>query len=63
MLAMGLPSMALAMLIFAFLFKIPNPSAQVPMVAIFAVVFVLIYAPTAGTSPFVGMPHDSQGIY
>jgi MFS family permease len=53
MLAIGLPGMAISMLIFAFLFKIPNPSVQTPMVAIFAVVFVIIYSSTAGTSPFV----------
>lgn len=53
MLAIGLPNMAWLMLIFAFLFKIKESSVQVPMVSIFAVIFSLVYAPTAGTSPFV----------
>jgi nitrate/nitrite transporter NarK len=53
MLALGFPNMAWSMLVFAFLFKITDPSVQVPMVSIFAVVFVLFYSPTAGTSPFV----------
>jgi MFS family permease len=52
MLAIGLPNMAWSMLVFAFLFKIPESSARVPLVAIFAVIFVSFYAPTAGTSPF-----------
>lgn len=45
--------MAWSMLVFAFLFKISESSVQVPMVSIFAVIFVIFYAPTAGTSPFV----------
>jgi hypothetical protein len=53
MLAIGLPNMAWSMLVFAFLLKITNSSVQVPMVSIFTIVFVLFYAPTAGTSPFV----------
>ncbi|KAF1828804.1 hypothetical protein BDW02DRAFT_614210 [Decorospora gaudefroyi] len=53
MLALGLPNMAWSMLVFAFLFKIPNDSSiRIPMLSIFAIVFVAIYAPTAGTSPF-----------
>jgi hypothetical protein len=42
------------MLVFAFLFKIPESEASVrtPMIGIFAVIFVAFYAPTAGTSPF-----------
>ncbi|KAF1848807.1 MFS general substrate transporter [Cucurbitaria berberidis CBS 394.84] len=52
MLALGLPNMAWSMLVFAFLFKIPNESVRVPLVSIFAIVFVVFYAPTAGTSPF-----------
>lgn len=52
MLSIGLPNMAWSMLVFAFLFKIPKSSVQVPLISIFAVIFVLIYAPTAGTSPF-----------
>jgi hypothetical protein len=53
MLALGLPNMAWSMLVFAFLFKITDTSVKVPMVSMFAVIFVLFYAPTAGTSPFV----------
>jgi MFS family permease len=53
MLALGFPNMAWSMLVFAFLFKISDTSVQIPLVSIFAVVFVLFYAPTAGTSPFV----------
>ncbi|CAO2654080.1 Nn.00g108130.m01.CDS01 [Neocucurbitaria sp. VM-36] len=52
MLALGLPNMAWSMLVFAFLFKIPDSSVRTPLVSIFAVVFVAFYAPTAGTSPF-----------
>jgi MFS family permease len=52
MLALGFPNMAWSMLVFAFLFKISDPSVQIPLVSIFAVIFVLFYAPTAGTSPF-----------
>jgi MFS family permease len=52
MLALGFPNMAWSMLVFAFLFKISDPSVQTPLVSIFAVIFVLFYAPTAGTSPF-----------
>ncbi|KAF1959475.1 MFS general substrate transporter [Byssothecium circinans] len=52
MLALGLPNMAWSMLVFAFLFKISDSSLQIPLVSIFAVIFVLFYAPTAGTSPF-----------
>jgi MFS family permease len=52
MLALGLPNMAWAMLVFAFLFKIPSSSVRIPMTSIFAIIFVLFYAPTAGTSPF-----------
>ncbi|KAH8725445.1 major facilitator superfamily domain-containing protein [Phaeosphaeriaceae sp. PMI808] len=52
MLALGLPNMAWSMLIFAFLFKINDSAVQIPMVSIFAVIFVLFYASTAGTSPF-----------
>lgn len=52
MLALGFPNMAWSMLIFAFLFKITDSSVQIPLVSIFAVIFVLFYAPTAGTSPF-----------
>ncbi|KAF2464226.1 MFS general substrate transporter [Lindgomyces ingoldianus] len=51
--AAGHPNMAWSMLVFAFLFKLPESShARVPLVSIFAVVFTLFYAPTAGTSPF-----------
>ncbi|KAH7361111.1 major facilitator superfamily domain-containing protein [Pyrenochaeta sp. MPI-SDFR-AT-0127] len=52
MLALGLPNMAWSMLVFAFLFKVPNLSARVPLVSIFAIIFTMFYAPTAGTSPF-----------
>jgi MFS family permease len=52
MLAIGFPNMAWSMLVFAFMFKIPDSSVQIPLVSIFAVIFVLFYAPTAGTSPF-----------
>ncbi|KAF2867314.1 major facilitator superfamily domain-containing protein [Massariosphaeria phaeospora] len=53
MLALGLPNMAWSMLVFAFIFQIPERSAaRVPLVSIFAVIFTLFYAPTAGTSPF-----------
>lgn len=52
MLALGFPNMAWSMLVFAFLFKISDSSIQIPLVSIFAVIFVLFYAPTAGTSPF-----------
>ncbi|KAL1793925.1 hypothetical protein ACET3X_007346 [Alternaria dauci] len=54
MLLLGLPNMAWSMLVFAFLFKIPESEASVrtPMISIFAVIFVAFYAPTAGTSPF-----------
>src|SRR5256885_14720616 len=53
LLAAGLPNMAWSMLVFAFMFKIPegNP-ARVPLVIIWAIIFTLFYAPTAGTSPF-----------
>ena len=53
LLAVGLPNMAWSMLVFAFMFKIPegNP-ARVPLVSIWAIIFTLFYAPTAGTSPF-----------
>lgn len=52
MLALGLPNMGWSMLVFAFLFKIPQSSVRVPLVSVFAVIFVAFYAPTAGTSPF-----------
>ena len=52
MLALGLPNMAWSMLVVALLFRIENYSVRTPLVAVFAVVFVLFYAPTAGTSPF-----------
>jgi MFS family permease len=52
MLALGFPNMAWSMLVFAFLFKISDHSVQTPLVSIFAVIFVVFYAPTAGTSPF-----------
>ena len=52
MLALGLPNMAWSMFVFAFLFKTPDSSVRVPLVSIFAIVFVAFYAPTAGTSPF-----------
>ncbi|KAF2004169.1 MFS general substrate transporter [Amniculicola lignicola CBS 123094] len=53
LLAAGLPNMAWSMFVFAFLFKLPEGSAaRVPLISIFAIVFTLIYAPTAGTSPF-----------
>ncbi|KAF2822935.1 MFS general substrate transporter [Ophiobolus disseminans] len=52
MLAIGFPNMAWSMLVFAFLFNISDTSVQIPLVSIFAVIFVLFYAPTAGTSPF-----------
>jgi len=52
MLLLGLPNMAWSILVFAFLFKIRDPSVQIPMVSIFAIIFVAFYAPTAGTSPF-----------
>lgn len=53
MLLLGLPNMAWSMLVFAFLFKISDTSVQVPLVSVWAVIFVLFYAPTGGTSPFV----------
>lgn len=53
LLALGFPNMAWSMMVFAFLFKISDTSVQIPLVSIFAVIFVLFYAPTAGTSPFV----------
>jgi MFS family permease len=52
MLALGFPNMAWSMLVFAFLFRISDSSVQKPLVSIFAVIFVLFYSPTAGTSPF-----------
>lgn len=53
LLALGLPNMAWSMLVFACLFQInENSAARVPLVSIFAVIFTLFYAPTAGTSPF-----------
>ncbi|KAL6705663.1 hypothetical protein ACN47E_006452 [Coniothyrium glycines] len=52
MLMLGLPNMAWSMLVFAFLFKIPQASIRTPMTSIFAIIFVLFYSPTAGTSPF-----------
>ncbi|KAF2028227.1 MFS general substrate transporter, partial [Setomelanomma holmii] len=52
MLLLGLPNMAWSMLVFALLFQISNTSVQIPLVSIWAVIFVLFYAPTAGTSPF-----------
>jgi MFS family permease len=54
MLLLGLPNMAWSMLVFAFLFKIPESetSVRTPMISIFAIIFVAFYAPTAGTSPF-----------
>jgi len=52
MLLLGLPNMAWSILVFAFLFKITDTSVQIPLVSIFAVIFVAFYAPTAGTSPF-----------
>jgi MFS family permease len=52
MLAIGLPNMAWSMLVLALLFQIDESTVRTPLVAVFAVVFVLFYAPTAGTSPF-----------
>lgn len=52
LLCLGLPNMAWSMLVFAFLFKLHDQSVRVPMVSVFAVIFVAFYAPTAGTSPF-----------
>ncbi|KAF2265095.1 MFS general substrate transporter [Lojkania enalia] len=53
LLAAGLPNMAWSMLTFALMFQIPESSgARVPLVSIFAIIFTLFYAPTAGTSPF-----------
>ncbi|KAH7091340.1 major facilitator superfamily domain-containing protein [Paraphoma chrysanthemicola] len=52
MLLLGLPNMAWSMLVFAFLFKISDTSVQVPLVSVWAVIFVLFYSPTGGTSPF-----------
>lgn len=53
MLVLGFPNMAWSMLTFAFMFKISDESpVKTPMVSILAVVFVLFYGPTAGTSPF-----------
>ncbi|KAF2732388.1 MFS general substrate transporter [Polyplosphaeria fusca] len=52
MLAIGLPNMAWSMLVFAFLFKINDDAAKIVMISIFAVIFVVFYAPTGGTSPF-----------
>lgn len=52
MLALGLPNMAWSILVFAFLFKINNSNVRTPCIALFAVIFVAFYAPTAGTSPF-----------
>ncbi|KAF1978786.1 MFS general substrate transporter [Bimuria novae-zelandiae CBS 107.79] len=53
LLAIGLPNMAWSMLVFAMLFQMPEgSSARVPLVSVFAVIFTLFYAPTAGTSPF-----------
>lgn len=44
LLAIGLPNMAWAMLVFALLFKIPEDSpARAPLVSIFAIIFTLIY--------------------
>ena len=53
MLLLGLPNMAWLTLVFAFCFKIPdgNP-ARTPLISVFAVIFVMVYAPTGGTSPF-----------
>jgi len=53
MLLLGLPNMAWLMLVFAFCFKIPDGSpARTPLISIFAVIFVMVYSPTGGTSPF-----------
>lgn len=52
MLSLGLPNMAWSMLVFALLFKITESAVRIPMISIFAVIFVIFYAPTAGTSPF-----------
>ncbi len=52
MLALGLPNLAWSMLVLAFMFKIPESSVRIPMISVFSVIFVAIYAPTAGTSPF-----------
>lgn len=51
MLVIGLPNLAWLMLVFAFCFKVKD-SAQIPLVSVFAVLFTMVYAPTAGTSPF-----------
>lgn len=40
------------MLVFAFIFKIPGGTTQTVLSSIFAVIFVLVYGPTVGTSPF-----------
>ncbi|USP75004.1 uncharacterized protein yc1106_02278 [Curvularia clavata] len=52
LLCLGFPNMAWSILVFGFLFHIHDQSVRVPMVSIFAIVFVAFYAPTAGTSPF-----------
>jgi hypothetical protein len=52
LLAFGLPNMAWSMLVFALLFQLPEGVKRTSLVSLFAVIFTLIYAPTAGTSPF-----------
>ncbi|KAF2183473.1 MFS general substrate transporter [Zopfia rhizophila CBS 207.26] len=53
LLAAGLPNMAWSMLVFALIFKISKDDpSRTPLLSIFAVIFTLFYAPTAGTSPF-----------
>lgn len=54
--------MAWSMLVFAFLFKIPDTSVQVPLVSVWAVIFVLFYASTGGTSPFVSRTDPHVGF-
>jgi hypothetical protein len=52
LLAFGLPNMAWSMLVFALLFQLPEGVTRTSLVSLFAVIFTLFYAPTAGTSPF-----------
>jgi hypothetical protein len=46
--------MFIFMLILAFSFKEENgiPTARVSLVAVFGLLFIIVYSPTAGTSPF-----------
>ncbi|OCK95717.1 uncharacterized protein K441DRAFT_555485, partial [Cenococcum geophilum 1.58] len=52
MLPPGPPNPAWLMPVFAFCFKIPDGSpARTPLISIFAMIFVMVYSPTGGTSP------------